>query len=91
MLHQHLQLLTADNLLQFNSSTFEPVAASSQDADEDVEEEVQGLGDSTTDDGIIMTFQRWMCLQVIHFAALDAISSFASQQTGDTRLFFVTV
>jgi hypothetical protein len=67
------------------------VAASSEDADEDVEEEAWGLGDSFADDGIIMTFQRWMCLQVIHFAALDAISSFTLQQTGDTWHFFVAV
>jgi hypothetical protein len=64
MLHQHLQLLTAANLLrvQFNSSTFELAGTSSEDTDEDVEEETQGLGASAAADGIIMTFQRWMHL-----------------------------
>jgi hypothetical protein len=56
---------------------------------EDLEE--QAMQSKAADDGLVSTFQRWMRLQGIYFASLDALSSFSCQLPADVEIAFIAV
>lgn len=56
---------------------------------DDLEE--QAVESKAADDGLVSTFQRWMCLQGIYFASLDALSSFSCQLPADVEITFIAM
>ena len=56
---------------------------------DDLEE--QAVESKAADDGLVSTFQRWMRLQGIYFASLDALSSFSCQLPADVEITFIAM